>query len=207
MTREIRWLDIADFFPAGTVDPKEFVLQCKNGDEFYLSKDLADYAILFELVTRRMDPPEIAYDLNYRPPDAYFDTCETAAFVSLAVGLWTFGQWLFAPGHLGVNDLENMVALIVLILFYGLSSAWCWLNLRKFPRLIRAGGLGLCIRMGTRNNIVSWDRITEIRKIGGWLIVDSRAGWFVMLASKTEPMTEKLLEYNKKVLMLKGSRQ
>ncbi|MBX9839324.1 MAG: hypothetical protein K2X69_13545, partial [Silvanigrellaceae bacterium] len=54
--RQIRWLDIEDFFPTGNYDLgyNEYVINCKNGEQFFLSKDLTESDKLFELVGKKL---------------------------------------------------------------------------------------------------------------------------------------------------------
>lgn len=201
LERTIHWSEIADFFPAGTMDPKEFVLQCRNGEEFFLLKDLTNSADLFGLIITRMAKPEVVYDLNYRLPDGYRDLGRSAAFVTLGVGVWTVAQALLNPNHLGVMDPANLLSLMFLVVFYALALAWCWINLTKAPQLIRAGRAGLCIQTDGKRQVIMWEQITQIRYVANWIVVRSRYGWFVMMASKAEPMAEKLLERKASLLL------
>ena len=195
LERKIHWSDIEDFYLAGTVEPKEYVIQCKNAEEFFLSKDLTGSADLFKLISQRITYPATGYELNYRIQDGYFDGSRATAFIVIVAALMAFGQLLLDPSSLGTIDLANLISLIFLVLVFTLSLAWCWLNLSKTPQVIRAGHLGLYIRTGTQSKVIPWDRITGIRQILSWLVINSNSGWFVILASEKEPMTKKLLEY------------
>ncbi len=199
LKRNIRWLDMADCFPAGTIEPKEFLLQCKTGEEFLLSKDLTDSARLFDLIALRMAQPEVTYELNHRVQDGTFDIVRACAATTIGVFIiWPIADWSLDAGHQFTVAPANLLFMILITV---LSLGWYWLNLIKTPQLIRAGRSGLYIRTGRESKVIEWDQITEIRQVAGLIIVNSRIGWFSMFAGKKQPLTERLIDYKKKLLM------
>jgi hypothetical protein len=153
--RNIGWLEISDFFPAGTLESQEFVLLCRNGEEFYLSNELTESSALFDLINNRIAKPEVTYESNYRLPDSLFDSCRVAAPVTVGVGLWAIGSWLLDPVHAGPYDPANLAWFCLMTVLWLSALAWCWLQLIKLPQLIRVGRFGIYIKTGTKGKVLA----------------------------------------------------
>ncbi len=200
LLKNVRWLDIEDFFPTSTIDPWEFVLQCRDGNEFFLSRDLTDSATLFASIERRRPCASETYELNTRIPDGFFDLCKLAlASSGLCLG-WLVYQCLQSGIHVGGNMLANLAVMGPIC---ALAAAWCWMHLRKTPQLIRVGPSSIHIRIGNQRQNIKWDQVTGIRNFAGLLIVNTGLGWFRYMGEKSDPLRAKLIEHNS-VLVLKS---
>lgn len=200
--RQVRWLDMVDFFLTGNVDTgyAEYVLDCKNGEQFFLSKDLTESSKLFDLIARRAPSPTAFYELNYSLGDGALDMPIVAAFAVLFGLLSGFVNWMLNAVHPGIDQV--VIHVIFPVLLSTLTLAFWWLHVSKVPQLMRAGRSALYIRTRSQGKVIRWDQITNITRIGWWLLVRSRVGWFVMVAPSKEPMIAKLLECKKNLPML-----
>ncbi len=197
--RKIRWMDIADFFPTGNNHSgyNEFVLDCTNGDEFYLSKELTDSSKLFDLINQKRSRPAVSYALNHQLLYGLIDSAIGAVFaVTVAIVFALIGP------HITKAAQWNPCDFAIIVIFALVFVPYFCLQIIKMPELVRVGHSGLKIRTRWQSKVIPWDQVTKITKIGTWLIVQSRQGWFIMFADKNEPITEKLLEYRRTLLSL-----
>lgn len=196
LERHVRWLDISDFFPTSTAHPNEFLLQCKNGEEFFLSKDLSDSQTLFALIHQNIEPPATSFELNYRLPDGLIDMTKLAA-CAVAVAVIYLAPSMFHP----IDSVNNLLSLIFIVATIGFATVWCWLGLAKTPQLIRVGRMGVYMGTGKNAQTIPWDHVSEIRKLGGWLVIRTAGTWSIVPAEKQEPVVQELLQQQEKLMI------
>ncbi len=196
--RSVRWLEINDFFPIDNTrtDAKEFVLDCTNGEHFFLSTELTDSKKLFDLINRNVARPTRTYDISFQLPYGFIDS-SIAAVIAITIALIFALLGPYVRGSALPKPIDFVLpALIALV-----CLAYFLPQIIKMPELMRAGPSGLNMRTRWQNKTVSWDEIKKISKIGPWFLIVSRLGWFIVLADKKEPMTEKLLQYRQTLLL------
>jgi hypothetical protein len=199
--RKIRWLDVVDFFPSGNslVGHKEFVLNCRNGEQFILSADLTNSDELVAQINRRMAPATTSFDSSIRTGDGFFDMPATMmGFALLLAVLIGPIRWLLFTSQITTAGI--IANCVIPASFAIIPLAWWWFIRTKVPQLIRIGSSGISLQTRANKYLVRWDEVTAIRKIGFLLLLRSRAGWFVMLADRKEPVIQNLLDRGNKLL-------
>jgi membrane protein YqaA with SNARE-associated domain len=193
LIRTLSWSEISDFFAAGTVDSKDYVLQCKNGDRFFLSKELTDDDTLVEVIERNLTRKGPVYEHNYWIPDGNRDAARFCLVV-VTVGVVLFAGAIFTH-HMLIKTAGDFVGMAIMGALCLFGAAFGWLMGFKMPQQIRINQSGLCVGTGSRVTQLQWNEIREIRQLGGWLvIVRLENSWFPVFTAKREPVSAKLLE-------------
>ncbi|MGD9680620.1 MAG: hypothetical protein AB7W16_05485 [Candidatus Obscuribacterales bacterium] len=200
LCQRIKWIDIAEFFPAGADPPgyDMYALCLKNGDRYFLWKELSDCDKLVETITRNAPGASGSYKVNFGLADSYFDMAIIASWAVLIAGGINIAQALFVSGK--AQDSAQLLSLAGLALLALPVIAHWWLIANKVPQLVRAGEQGLFIRTRNRSFSVDWNQVTGIKRIAMFTIVKTRTGWFAMMSGKEDPITLEVNERKEKLL-------
>ncbi|MBK9144031.1 MAG: hypothetical protein IPM23_16150 [Candidatus Melainabacteria bacterium] len=200
LRRRIKWVDIAEFFPAGSDPPgyDMYALCLKNGDRYFLWKELSDCEKLVETINKSAAGASGSYKANFGIADSYFDTAIIASWaVLIAVGT-NLAHAIFVPEKAQETaQIFNLVALSLLVIP---AVAHWWIVANRVPQLVRAGEHGTFIRTRNRSFIVDWNQVTGIKRIAVFTILKTRTGWFAMMSGKEDPITLELIYRKDKLL-------
>lgn len=204
--RKIQWLEVQDFFgiqAAGIpkqsevqIQNNDFMLDSTSGEQFILSSELTDSALLFEDIKHKVPPPTLTCDCNYHVPDEYFDSVNSAIFAMAVAFMFGFLKSFVYSAHPDLTELGACVAILAISFFI-----W-WLHSSKMAQLvrIRSSSIFICTRSGS--HVLAWDRIANIKQLGGYFLIKARDEWYLILAGKKGPLADKLLECKRNLLTI-----
>ncbi len=198
LNRQIRWHDIEHFFLNGNTDVGwvEYALICRNGEVYYLSKDLTNSEQLIAYIEKRLPSSAVSHEQNYGVHDGFFDmpVCAALAIVmaicSMITGTFASSTTIFeaAPGF----------AFWLLLLC--LPLGFCWFYVAKVPQLIRSDESGLLVLTRSDRQFIPWDQISGIKSFGRWITLKSPSRWFLVpIMAKTDPITLELIKRGKQL--------
>lgn len=193
--RKIHWSEINDVFRVGNKEAgyDMFEVDCNNGEWILLSEKLSDCESLISLIEKKLPRNKRpAYEFNYRISDGLFDAANLATwaiFIAIA----------FGPVNAGRLPTLPEFAMITVLSIVALANRWMWAH--KIPQLVRVGQSEIYLRTRSQSQLIAWDQVKAIKKLGSLHIIKTRTKWFVVLLSKNEPVNEKLMECRTKLLL------
>jgi hypothetical protein len=191
--RKVSWYELSDFFPLQNGD---YLFCCRGGEQFMLSSDLTDSAQLFELIANKVGRQSESYDLNYYVPMNLIDSSIMACFAVMAACLIPLVQWLLN----GSGSLTNSLSLIIGAVI-ALVAGFVWrLHLTKVAELTRVGKSSVFIQTRSGTRVIPLEQITSVKRLGIYVLVRTRNGFWLTITESKEPLTLKLLEQEKFLL-------
>ncbi len=178
---QLPWTDIEDFFD---IEHGEFLLECKNGEEYFLSTELTDSNTLFNLINSKRTRSALSFEFSSRLPDGLIDGGIGASFavlLALVFALRTGG---------------DLITVLVIGSIAAITSWVWWFQVSRITQLVRIGSAGVLVRTRTSTKFMPWNQVTEMKRLGNtsYFVLRSRSEWFLLIASKGEPLQQKLLE-------------
>lgn len=169
-----------------------------DGVEVILSKDLTDSQTLFEEISKRSPNFEDGSSYNYRLHCALIDGASMACFAIIVACLFPVFTWLCYPERNPKSAIEMLkfsAVVVPLALAY-----WRW-NLVKFAEVVRIGDNECSIRTRKQALRFTWSDLKAVKRLGGFILLQTRKGTFMLLANKKEPVSQKLMEGQKRTLI------
>lgn len=193
--RKLHWLNIEAVFPVRNSDlgQDEYVLVCRNGELFFLGRELSNCEELIQSIKKHLPPEEDHYETNYCVPYGHFDTSMISVFaIMVAV---TFGplKWLIFDTH--HRMLELLLTFSPVIIVGLIAWAFLWYHYNRVPQIVRIGKNNVYLKTRSSAYTVPLDQITT-GKFGRMLTLKSRAGKFLIYTSTKELLGQKLIEFN-----------
>lgn len=192
MTKQVSWLDIERFDVAndsdGTVD--EYILTCKNGEQFFLAKELTDSAQLFEVIALKAPSAQQSCAVNYCIDDGEYDMPLVCCWVMFAAVTMGPARALIY----NINPSDTLNSVITFIVCVVLIAAFAWLHLSELAQVVRFSKTGLYLQTRTHRAIVPLQQIKSITQIGWWIIIKTNDSWFAAFLPKMHALNVKLIE-------------
>jgi len=198
LKRRVPWHEIDKFFLAGSTELgfHEYAVVCKNGEVFYLSKDLTDSDHMFNFIQKRLPPHVVSSTPAQIIPDGQFDTQWVAAGAILLAG--AFAAVKLVIGMFQTSSAETIEHLLIYGLIYGLmiiiSIVIMYLHRTRFVQILQLSNEALFLRTRSGSTSIPWEQITAIQKLPGHILIKSKTNMpYIMMASQREPRIVELI--------------
>lgn len=191
--RKIRWLDISAVFPVQDISlaQDEYVVVCKNGELFFLGRELSDFKSLIQKIEKHVPAPNDTYQTNSCVPYGHFDIPMIAVFaIMLAVSFGQLKCLLFAP-HFKIVEL--LVAFLPAFIVAIIAYAFLWYHINRIPQIVRIGKNSVYLKTRTNSYTIPKDQIS-LGKFGRLLTLKTRPGKFLIFATVKDAVGQKLIE-------------
>lgn len=163
--RKIPWGEIKDFY---CVDDQEHVLQLKDDEQYFLSKDLTNSDSLVSQIQSNVPKPVNNYVFNTASPEEVTQGQKAAFFAIWVALVFSFltpvlaSKSILAPAALA-NIATSLAITLGAVLLYRACA-------KSFVHQIRVGEEGLALYCDSAEKRLRWNQVRSIDRIM-WIVI------------------------------------